>query len=361
MSARALPVRQMDKVIRKREGEKTDPKALGPDEMRLYSYYKPGLVAGNYEITATQTVSSPSDWGQQNLVVRNTKVTGNSGEDAPQQFQVVVPRFSLDLDLINSYYPPDGHQDEGRILPHIVLNDPHYPWEILAGMTKNMRTTVDPHTLPDNTTLFRGLVPWIALLVFDPEDLRFTNPADLKALTKEMDLMNQNPKGTFTMRVADYLSLPSSSRIKYEAGYPKGGFDDLKKTVGNVDIIFPKKDLFNDIFASPEDTDGLKPAVEAHKFLAHVRHINTIGFPDAGVEEEGLFSIVVSSRTGKINIDQPHTQVCHLVSIEHVDSTLGKSMAGGSDRIGMVSLFSWVYTALPPNPVSFVDTVKNLV
>lgn len=45
-----------------------------------------------------------------------------------QKFQVQAPQFSIDPKLVNTFYPPAGHQDEGRILPHIVFNDPHVPW-----------------------------------------------------------------------------------------------------------------------------------------------------------------------------------------------------------------------------------------
>ncbi|KAK5046260.1 hypothetical protein LTR84_008403 [Exophiala bonariae] len=403
MSARALSVRNMQKVIQKREKEVTDPPDLGPDEMRLYSYYKPSLVAGNYQITAEQKITSATaasqGWGQQTLTIKNTKVRDIKGTHAPQEFEVVVPRFTLDPGLINSYYPPDGHQDEGRVLPHIVLNDPHYPWEIAAGVTERMSDPIDgPHEVLDKDNkplkdqnqvpiqVFRSIVPWIALVVFDAEDLHLNKVDDLSSTglfknPQPEDLLKQNPKGTFSMTVQQYLNLPSSSRVKYEAD--SSLFGELQSMTSSVDIIFPTKHKFKEIFAYAEATktdsqttesdstmaNGAKgnstkvdlTALEAHKYLAHVRHINTVGFPDAGVEEEGLYSIVVSSRLGAFDIDKPQTQICHLVSVEHVDSTLQDMGMDDSGRIGMVSLFSWIYTALPPNPVNFVDTVRNLV
>jgi hypothetical protein len=388
----------MAKAVKTREKEDTDPPDLGPDQMRLYSYYKPGLVAGNYAITAVQSISSPSNWGEQDLVVSNASIGQNHQNNVPQEFEVIVPRFSLDPTLINSYYPPDGHQDEARILPHLVLNDPHYPWEILPGALERLQGPIDPKDYSyvdpkDNTTktqtVFRNLVPWVALLVFDPEELRFDHVADLADLglpgyTTDADLQKQDPKGVFRMPVNDYLALPASSRINYRAGYTDGkegdaAFEELKNlnSTSNTDVIFPKKDLFKALFQSRgPSTSSPTPAgeevsvaqmtpIEAQKYMSHVRHINTIGFPDAGVEEEGLFSIVVSARTGKLDIEQPHTQVCHLVSIENVDSTVGpwieQNSTPPSDRIGLISLFSWIYTALPPNPINFVATVRNLV
>jgi len=219
----------------------------------------------------------------------------------------------------------------------------------------------------------RSMVPWVALLVFDPEELNLPSLQDITALkipgyTKEADVPKQSTNGTFSMKVSDYFSqIPQSSRINYRAGYPndtvgKLDFAEITSTASNVDVIFPTKALFKQLFAGADDTDDHKSRVESHKYLAHVRHINTVGFPDAGFEEEGLFSILVSSRTGAFDITQPHTQVCHLVSIEHIDSTLGSwvDATGPSDRIGMISLFSWVYTALPPFPVDFIQTMTNL-
>jgi hypothetical protein len=219
----------------------------------------------------------------------------------------------------------------------------------------------------------RSMVPWVALLVFDPEELNLPSLEDITALnvpgyTDQSDVPKQNTNGTFSMKVSDYFAqIPQSSRINYKAGCSdvvagKFDFAEITSMATNVDVIFPTKALFKQLFAGADDTDDHKSRVESHKYLAHVRHINTVGFPDAGVEEEGLFSIVVSSRTGAFDITQPHTQVCHLVSIEHVDSTLGSwiDATGPSDRIGMISLFSWVYTALPPFPVDFIQTMTNL-
>jgi hypothetical protein len=373
MAARILTLGHMAKAMEKpRQKEAGDPQDLLPDQMRLYSFYKPGLKAGTYTVEAKQTITTTStpEVGTPSLDVWNTSVGDTTNALVPQTFNVVVPRFILDPAIINSYYPPDGHQDEGRILPHIVLNDPHYPWEVVAGSTDdNMFKPVDKQTIAladgSTKTIFRGLVPWIALLVFDPEELRLTKPEDMTGLLPagvKADFDKQDPKGIFRMKVSEYFQIAPSSRINFEAGFDK--FSDIKSTEGNVDVIFPSKDQFKKIFQSNADEATHKVGVEAFKYLSHVRHIKTDGFPDAGVEEDGLFSIVMSPRTGAYDITTPKTQICHLVSIENVDSTLVgdwlKTPTGGVDRVGMISLFSWIYTALPPNPVNFVDTVRNL-
>ncbi|KAE8445353.1 hypothetical protein EG329_013475 [Mollisiaceae sp. DMI_Dod_QoI] len=389
MSARKLTLSHMANAISlTRDGESTDPDDLLPDQMRLFSYYKPGLMANNYVIEARQHISAPVDSGTQTLDILNTRLLNTTNSLDPQEFEVIVPRFSLDPTLINTYYPPDGHQDEGRILPHIVLEDPHYPWEISAGVKTHMDGKIDEQKLTDAVTgkpimdpltkeqkvTYRGMVPWVALLVFDPQDLHLPKLSDITTLnipgfTKETDVTSQNPKGTFNMNISDYFTIPEASRINYKAKYIKQDgtlddtdYDELTGTVGKVDVIFPPKSLFSQIFATEKDTDELKMGVEALKYLTHVRQINTTGIPDAGINEKGLYSIIISSRTGVYDQPAPQTQICHLVSIENVDSTLGAHLSSGSesDRVGMISLFSWVYTALPPNPVNFVDTMRNL-
>jgi hypothetical protein len=374
MSARKLTHGHMARVVRDaRQPEVTDPKKLDADQMRLYSYYRPSLQADDYVIEVSQSVTS----GVQNLQINNTTAADSDGTLAPQEFEVVVPRFTIDPAIINSYYPPDGHQDEGRILPHIVLNDPHYPWEIAAGVTNNMHSEIDNN---------RSMVPWVALIVFDPAELNLPALADVQALNiagfqTDADLKKQNANGTFSMPVSDYFSrIPETARINYKSGFnnDQEGYNEILGMTTAADFIFPTKNLIRSLFtdSTRADLPQNKYGIEQYKYLAHVRQINTEGCPDAGVEEEGIFSIVISSRTGALrdsflqndvwtestgSLSQPRIQVCHLISIEHLDSTLDSwSSSGPSDRIGMVSLFSWVYTALPSDPVNFVTTMRNL-
>jgi len=78
----------------------------------------------------------------------------------------------------------------------------------------------------------------------------------------------------------------------------------------------------------------------------------------------GLFSVVVSSMSGDQNIDTPQTHIAHLVSLEHMDATLTNSKSSfktsSTDRVGIVSLFSWTYTCIPES-VSFKETMIELV
>jgi hypothetical protein len=197
-------------------------------------------------------------------------------------------------------------------------------------------------------------------MVFDHEDLPPLTDGEAKSLTADgtlpswVDLTKQPSNGAFQMKVKDYMDIPVSNRVNFEKGEVSTLLDELKDVTNpssqeRMTAIFPTKDTFKKLF----------PDISGLRYSAHVRNINTAGFPDAGIDQTGLYSIVVSSRTGSYSQIKPITQICHLVSIEHFETTKKFLDGKDSDRIGLVSLFSWTYTALPPDPVNFVDSIRN--
>jgi hypothetical protein len=115
-------------------GESGKPNLVGQGKMKLYSFYEPSLVGGDYWIDSFQSISvTDADNNTQSKDVINYKSTDDSKVRQMQKFEVVAPQFSIPPDHITTHYPPDGHQDEGRVLPHVVLNDPHLPWERYPG------------------------------------------------------------------------------------------------------------------------------------------------------------------------------------------------------------------------------------
>ena len=213
------------------------------------------------------------------------------------------------------------------------------------------------------------------MLVFDAEELRLDKTFDLKLVdkTKKIDLKldRQAPNGAFPMAIKDYFNITASDRIAYEATLPLGssGLEELQSSSDQMSVIFPSKSTFVKLFSHLDANKQFQPDVESHKYLAHVRAVNTMGFPDSGSELVGNYSIVISGRTPQLDLTKPTTQICHLVSIENVDSTIqgvfdatvAPNSVVGQGRIAMVSLFSWTYTALPPNPVNFVDDMRTVM
>jgi hypothetical protein len=191
--ARVTTQTNFQKLVDKAAGNEWDAPPLDKNQIQLYSYYRPGLIAGNYNVTAEQNIKTISPvYGEENYRVYNRGTSDTYHAQAqqddinPQEFEVVAPQFSLDKNLVNSYYPPDGHQDEARILPHIVLNDPHLPWERSAGL--DFPDPVDPDvvdsrdhptkwyndkgqvTTDSTQARMRSMVPWVCrfLRFFEP-------------------------------------------------------------------------------------------------------------------------------------------------------------------------------------------------
>jgi hypothetical protein len=202
--------------------------------------------------------------------------------------------------------------------------------------------------------VYRSIIPWIKLLVFDPEELKLSTeqeardlgiPPQFNDISKAPSFLTEAANCAYMMTSGEYLtSLKLGNRMNFEKAYAKD-MNSLKelqtgrRSKEPCQVIFPTKDL---VYKTCHD-------IEANKYLAHVRNVNTIGFPNAGLEEDGLFSIVISGRIGAFDIPQPKTQICHLVSLEHFDETLDQDFkdwdkateAQKKERIGLVSLFSW--------------------
>ena len=90
--------------------------------MHLHSVWKPSLEAETYTVSTVQTVKIGKN--DKEHLINNYLSSDPEKRVQPQIFTVVAPQFSLPANSVHSYYPPDGHQDEGRVLPHIVLDDP---------------------------------------------------------------------------------------------------------------------------------------------------------------------------------------------------------------------------------------------
>ncbi|MFO1502008.1 MAG: hypothetical protein U1G07_27155 [Verrucomicrobiota bacterium] len=101
--------------------------------------HQPPLKAGDYRITVTQTLSHAP------------KAITASWGGKPYQFTVAGPQFSLAPDEIATVFPPAGSLgDHSNVFPHLALQRSTLPWERSGG---------SPST------------PWLALLVYDEDDL----------------------------------------------------------------------------------------------------------------------------------------------------------------------------------------------
>lgn len=317
--------------------EVTEPD-LKPGEEKLNSYWAPGLEAGpQHCVNVTQIIKPPTSETPLELT-------------AEQDFFVDAPQFSLPEGSVHSIYPPSGYPDDHRILPHVVLTDPHLPWERL-GSPKTEEHTDD-----------RNRVPWLALFTFTQDELRLPletldgdNSIFKNTSTQLAKPVKQTPTLAVNMTVAD-LWVTDSIVTPVMANL---GPDNTKNSRG--DFIFVKPDLFTSLF-SPFDKDNERqapssPDTSRYKFLAHVRKINTAGMAVAGFEDVGIFSVVVGSRCGPLDNTAPVSVSVHLVSIEGVEAMDFPII---KDYVVLCSLHSWNYTVVPPGMLNVPDALESL-
>ena len=313
-------------------GEDIPDPPLKPGEEQLHSYWAPGLDAGlTYTVEVSQTVADPN--GRQPLNLKGTQV-----------FTVDAPQFSLPAGSVHSTYPPAGYSEDHRFLPHVVLTDPHLPWERLAAPPA-------PEDVPE-----RNRVPWLALFAFTEDELRLapdvlngspnifsSTSIALQKPVKQTDTLAVNMTVSDALAVTDTAS-PFSTLAS--------NLPDSTKA-GRADFVFLPVDLFTSLFSNFDDTGTRKipskPDTSFYQYMAHVRNINTMGMAIAGVEDNGIFSIVISNRCGPLDNSKPLTMAVHLVSIEGVENM---DFPITQSHVALCSLHSWNYTVLPPGQLN---------
>ena len=329
---------------------------------------------GGYTISASQTITAYKEDVAQTTTLQNQLLVQSPkdpkklvpGDKVVQIFNVGAPQFSLDPKFVNAYYPPGGHQDEGRILPHIVFNDPHIPWLRDAGLTDWSKNPVSgaPSSPPGASWSGRNKVPWMGILVLKPEDLTVdADTAGLLGLAKldswTKSIPDKPPTDlAYSMNVSDFMAL--TSRVRVETGLSIGSedYNALMTSTEQTRAIFPTKDQILKVFSLNGAGADLTP-LNSLQMMSHVRHVNNKGLPDYDPLGTSYFSVIVSNMTGSVMEIQPTTHIVHLVSIEHLDTTITQGLKGPSDRIALISLFSWNYRCIPES-VDFATTLEAL-
>ncbi|KAK3369574.1 hypothetical protein B0T24DRAFT_580592 [Lasiosphaeria ovina] len=319
-----------------------DPVVL-PGEEKVYSYWAPGLEAGQkHHVKVSQTIEA-----------RDEKLPLS----AEKVFFVDAPQFSLPQGTVHSVYPPQGYSDDNRILPHIVLTDPHLPWERLGSPKAEASRPARP----------RNQVPWLVLfsftqneLMLPPEDLNGPNTIFSGTTAGVIKPVKQSTTLTVSMSIADLWNTTKSGVVATPITDQLGP-DGMKNTRG--DFIFVKPDLFTSLFSN-FDEDGVRkvpggPNTTPYSLLAHVRYVNGAGMALAGVEDTAVFSIVIGNRAGPLDNPTPVTVSVHLVSIEGVED-MKFPLAANAKYVALCSLHSWNYTVNPPGMVNVRESFESL-
>ncbi|KAK2465664.1 hypothetical protein APHAL10511_002208 [Amanita phalloides] len=324
--------------------KQTDLPSLGPGEMQLYSYFTPGLSTGDYDIIVKQTITADEiiDILFWSVTTKSSKII-----DIPfQSFSVSAPKFSIDPTLIHSTFPHEGVAAQANILPHVVFNDPHLPWQTEIGMTSEEDTL---------------RIPWLAVVAFEQSELKL--PPDDPLFPPRLQGDKSLPQ-SFTM--ATRLTVGKLTGSGLQCALPALNndlLDDPTLPSKPIDVIFPKMDLFLALFGS--NTSGAPPKIDLNRFkyLAHARQVNTTHMTDSGVLDEGQFSIVFSHRTGppfeQRAPAQPKRCVVHLVSLDWIHRIPASALTSNK-RAALISLFSWTYDCIPPGTITFGEVMKTV-
>jgi hypothetical protein len=253
----------------------------------------PGLVDGNYQLTVSQRVLD-----------KDKKPISDDTLVKTYTFAVLGDRFKLQTPsaVIFSTFPDD--QASGKfstVLPHVVFTKTTLPWSRFPNNTNPVPT------LPPGEDTDADVPSWLAVLVFDEDDL-----AQFPALTLTPE----------TRTVGDLF--PYKLYDKSSLGDNYSYFNEATNT--DLDV--------GDTLQTPIDTIDIPlalfwqtaPSLSDLSLLAHVREVSlnnkptATGAADPG-EPIGRFSIVFGNRL-------PQTQkkaYAYLVSLEKLQDFLPNS------------------------------------
>jgi hypothetical protein len=307
--------------------------------MTLYSLQQPHLPAENYDIKVAHKFTIPLPDGS--TITRTL--------EASRKLDVRAPQFSLDRSAIHSVYPPPGAEISCQVLPHVVLHDSNLPWA---------RPIVSADGSP---------MPWLCLMAFDPADLILSD-GELYA-TSSNPTTGLFPPGTdktaqqfsttaYSLETTIQTLTTANPTLQTpfgDTGISTKGQDPNSQ----VSVILPRRSLFAQLFP------WTNPSSQFYRYLAHARELDASNFADIlGVTDgdengQSAYGVLTSPRCGPIGLAQPQTVIVHVVSVESVAGIYGAA-SEISERVALISLYSWTYSCTPPNSVDFLDSMQHL-
>jgi hypothetical protein len=280
---------------------------MSSDPMTFYDHYHAPLPAGSYRFVLQQTVSLEGDAARHYY--------------HDQRFEVLAPRYSIDPDEIQAYFPPSGGvADYKSILPHLVLLTRNLPWERMLSSQRE---------------------PWLALLVLSEQDIanghvvfKTGTVADL-ALHRPDDLQvdDSDIPDWWRMDVDGNVLLPRFTRT-----------EDANTPIRLLDL-----DL--DLFLK------LCPSRKELPLLAHIRKVDTADKVPLEMVANGEFSVLVANRFPPLG-----SNTVYLISLEGwhelFDAPTGKVQP--ASRVRLIALGSWSFINDPNGHDTFGGLMQQL-
>ena len=130
-----------------------------------------------------------------------------------------------------------------------------------------------------------------------------------------------------------------------------------------INVVILESSLFRNLFGastgeSPAPTWTGMPTLDRYVYLAHVKKAGVETQPSKPTEMgDDEFGIVFSHRTGPPDISSPISMVAHLISLEAIDQM---SVLESDTHVALISLYSWNWTALPPDRMNFIHVMQGL-
>jgi hypothetical protein len=277
------------------------------DAMIFYDNYEAPLTAGSYRFVLQQTVSLEGD--------------GPRHYYQDQRFEVLAPRYSIDADEIQAYFPPNGGvADYKNVLPHLVLRSRNLPWERLLSSQRE---------------------PWLALLVLSEQDL-----ADGKVVFKNSTVADLAPHRPDDLPVDDE-ALGTWWRLDGVDAVLLPRFKRTEDANTPVRLLDLDLNLFR----------KLCPSRPELPLLAHIRHVDTADKVPLEMVADGEFSVLVANR-----FPPAGTNTIYLVSLEGWHELLDApaDQPQPASRVRLITLGSWTFVNDPNGHDTFGGLMQQL-
>src|ERR1041384_7991 len=274
---------------------------MASQSITFHDNYQAPLTAGSYRLVLQQSVTL--DGEEPRHYYRDQRV------------DILAPRYSIEADDIQAYFPPAGGiADYRNILAHLVLGSRNLPWERTLSREKNE--------------------PWLALLVVAEKEISEGNVVFKRGTVA--DLAPQS----------DDESLPNWSRPDPNGAVLLPKFkrpEDANTPVGLLDLNL---DLFR----------KLCPTRTELPLLAHIRHVDIDDKVPLEMVAAGEFSVLVANRFAPLGAN-----TVYLISLEGWNYLLdAPSAAQPASRVRLITLASWNFVNNPAGHDTFPGLMQHL-
>jgi hypothetical protein len=265
--------------------------------MRLYDNYEAPLRGGSYRFVLQQTVTLEGE--EERHYYRD------------QKFEVLAPRYSIEPDEVQAYFPPSGGvADYQNVLPHLVLRTRNLPWE---------RTLATQE-------------PWLALLVLSDQEIRAGRVIVKNGTVADLQPDSSNADPWTRLEQGEKIVVPKFTHT-----------EDLNTPVRLLDLppaLFLKT----------------CPRREELSLLAHIRHVDIADKIPLEMVANGEFSVIVANR-----FPPAGANTIYLVSLEGWEKLLNTpSDQSLPARLRLITLASWSFVCDSTGKDSFAGLMQQL-